>query len=258
MLIQEWPAHDYAIGSYIQASIADNYLNYLTIKPTDQVLDIGCGNGVFSRKILDKIPHGSLLGIDASENMLQLARKAMANYPNASCQQADVLTMKFDKQFDYIVSFWCLHWCAFDIETVFLNIYHALKPGGKVLTLFPSGDDSFMRSYHTIKSSGEFSCLNQFTPPVDFQNFHHLEERMHALPFQQIIVEHFKHELMLPSLDIFRKFVNGLAFFHGQIPSDKIGILNEALVRAYEQECHEKHQDKYEFILPIYVIRAEK
>lgn len=258
MSAQEWPASDYAIGSFIQASIADNYLKYLTIQPRDHVLDIGCGSGAYSRKILAKIPQGSLLGIDASENMLKLAREEMASYPNVSLQQTDVLTMKFDNQFDYIVSFWCLQWCAFSIEKAFQNIYRALKPGGKILTLFPSGDDPFITSYTAVKASGEFACLDNFKPPVDYQNLSHLQERILALPFKQTQVERLKHALPLPSLDVFRKFVNGIAFFHGQVPADKIAVINEAMVKTYDRECQEKYQGEYWFNLSIYLIRGEK
>ncbi|KTD22156.1 methyltransferase [Legionella lansingensis] len=259
MSTQEWPAEDYAIGSYIQNSIADNYLQYLTIKPTDRVLDIGCGNGAFSSKVIDKIPQGLFLGIDTSENMLKLARKEMANYPNASWQKGNVLTMEFNQQFDYIVSFWCLQWCLSDIETAFQNIYHALKPDGKVLTIFPSGDDPFVTSYSKVKASGEFNSLNNFKPvAVDQYEFVRMQERIALLPFKQIKIERVKHKLLLPSLDIFRKFVNGIAFFQGQIPTEEIAAINEAIVRVYKQECEEKYQGEYWFILSIYVITAEK
>jgi len=89
MTLQEWPAHDYAIGSFIQANIANNYLLYLKINPTDSVLDIGCGNGIFSRNILEKIPHGNFLGIDASENILALAKQEIAYHQNANVQKAN-------------------------------------------------------------------------------------------------------------------------------------------------------------------------
>ncbi len=47
MPTQEWPAHNYAIGSLIQITIANSYLKCLEIKPTDCVLDIGYGNGTY-------------------------------------------------------------------------------------------------------------------------------------------------------------------------------------------------------------------
>jgi len=258
MPTQEWPAHDYAMGSYIQANIANNHLQSLEIEPTDYVLDIGCGNGAFSRKILDKIPQGRFLGIDASENMLALAKQEIAAYPNAKLQHADVLTMSFNKQFDYIVSFWCLQWCAFAIEEAFRKIYQALKSNGKIFALFPSGDDPYITSYYTIRDSGQLSCLNDFKPPVNYQHFQNLEEKIRALPFKRLKIERPKHQFLLPSLDIFRKFVKGVAFFQGQIPEQQIKELNEAMVGAYEQECQEKFSGEYWFNLSIYLIQGEE
>ena len=142
MLTHEWPANEYAIGSYIQATVAEEYLSRIIFKPQDNVLDIGCGDGSFSIKILDKIPHGHLLGIDRSENMLELARKKIKNYPHFSVKNMDLLDINFTEKFDYVVSFWCLQWCL-DLEKAFSNIYRALKPGGKMMTLFPNGDDPF-------------------------------------------------------------------------------------------------------------------
>lgn len=151
---REWPANDYAIGSYIQATVAEEYLPYLNMKPADKVLDIGCGNGAFTKNILMKVPQGSVLGIDASENMLHLAQDVSKEYPNFSVQKADVLTMDFHLQFDYVVSFWCLQWACANIQKAFLNIVNALKPGGKFLTLFPAGDDPFIMSYYALKNQG--------------------------------------------------------------------------------------------------------
>lgn len=258
MPTQEWPAHDYAIGSYIQASIASNYLRYLDIKPTDYVLDIGCGNGSFSRKILNKFPQNHFLGVDASENMLALAREELADYPNAKLQHADALTLPFTNEFNYVVSFWCLQWCAFAIEKAFLNIYRALKTNGKLFTLFPSGDDPFILSYYQVKESNQFSCLNEFKPPVEYSHFQNLEEKIHALPFKHIKLERLKHQIRLPNLDIFRKFVNGIAFFQGQVPKEQINLINESLVQVYEQECQEKFAGEYWFIFSVYLVQGEK
>lgn len=258
MPTQEWPANDYAIGSYIQATIATPYLTYLDIKPTDYVLDIGCGNGAFSRKILDKFPQNHFLGVDASENMLALAKQEFADYPNAKLQHVDALTLPFTNKFDYVVSFWCLQWCAFAIEKAFLNIHRALKRNGKVFALFPFGDDPYIQSYYQVKKSNQFACLSDFKPPVDYQHFQNLEEKIKKLPFKHIKIEQLKHKIRLPNLDIFRKFVNGVAFFQGQVPSEQINLVNEALVSTYERECQEKFDGEYWFILSIYLIQAEK
>lgn len=253
----EWPANDYAIGNYIQAAFADQYLNRLIMDPSDHVLDIGCGDGSYSVKIIERVPDGSLLGIDRSANMLQVAHEKMENYPNVSLQQMDVLKMDYNRQFDRIVSFWCLQWCE-DLTTAYMNIYRALKEGGGVFNIIPAGNDPLVRSFQWVKSSNKFPQLRHFKLPVDFERVGKLPNILAELPFKNAQAELEKSAILLPSLDIFRKFVNGLAFFHGQVPEDEISVLNEALVEAYDLECQQKHQGKYWFDLSMFLITAEK
>jgi ubiquinone/menaquinone biosynthesis C-methylase UbiE len=257
MVDYEWPASDYAIGNFIQATVADQYLRHLTTKSDHHILDIGCGDGSYSTKIIGRIPDGTLLGIDRSENMLRLAREKIAYSQNMSVRRSDVLTMDFNEQFDYIVSFWCLQWCT-DLAKAYLNIYRALKEGGKVFTIIPAGDDPLLTSFQSVKASGKFPRLNHFKFPVDFKKVAELPNIIAKLPFKHALVETQKHSILLPSLDVFHKFVNGLAFFHGQIPDGEINALNDALVKAYDLECQEKHQGKYRFNLAVYVVTAEK
>ncbi|MBI2785386.1 MAG: class I SAM-dependent methyltransferase [Legionella longbeachae] len=257
MAKHEWPANDYAIGSYIQATIAENYLSKLKIQPSDKVLDIGCGNGAFTRKILDKVPEGSVLGIDASENMVDLAKDVSRDYPNFSVKKGDVLSMKFISQFDYIVSFWCLQWVN-DINKAFANIMKALNDGGRLLTLFPVGDDPFIMGYYAIKDSGQFKSLSNFKPPVDYSVFDNLAKKLKSIPAKQLNVALCPQSIILPSLDVFRKFVNGIAFYQGQLPETEIKEINEAMVQYYEDECQRKYQGEYQFNLTIYLVTGEK
>ncbi len=257
MSSQEWPAAAYAIGSYIQGTVAEQYLNRLSFKPNDKVLDVGCGNGGFSKKILDMVPQGSVLGIDASENMLKLAEEVSQTYPNFSTQKADVLTMTFAEQFDYLVSFWCLQWSQ-DIHKAFINIAQALKKGGKLLTLFPLGDDPYIMSYYALKETNQFPSLKKFKDPVNYNKFIDLEQKLATTPYQYLNVEQCKQQLILPSLDTFRKFVNGIAFYQGQIPDEEIKEINEAMVEYFDHECRTKYKGEYQFNFTIYLITGEK
>lgn len=253
----EWPAEDYAIGAYIQATISDQYLERLPIKEDDKILDIGCGDGSYSTHILRRIPKGTLLGLDRSDNMLKLAKEKTTEFPNFSLQQNDVLEMNFNDRFDWIISLWALHWSP-DPSKVYTNIYRALKKGGRTLTIFPTGDDPFVASYKFVKSTGEFPCLHDFKMPVDFQKLANLPNIIANIPFETAKVEVIKHSILLPSLDIFRKFVNGLAFFQGQVPDDEIDNLNEAMTKAYDLECRKNFQGEYWFNIQIYLVTAEK
>ncbi|KTD78759.1 class I SAM-dependent methyltransferase [Legionella waltersii] len=255
---KEWPANDYAIGSYIQATVAEKYLSDLELKPSDKVLDIGCGNGAFTKNILAKTPSGSVLGIDSSQNMLDLAQEVSKEYPNFLTQKSDVLTMEFSDQFDYAVSFWCLQWASSDIEKAFSNILKALKSQGKFFTLFPAGDDPFILSFYALRRSGQFPSLKDFNPPVDYSNLDNLQRKLNSLPCKSLTVNLCQESIMLPSLDVFRKFVNGIGFYQGQLSVAEIQDINEAMVSYYENECKKKHLSQYPFDFSIYLVKGEK
>ena len=254
---RDWPANDYAIGSYIQASVADHHLPELNIAPTAKVLDIGCGNGTYTRKILDMVPHGSVLGIDASENMLKLAQEITLEYPNFSIRKDNVISMNYTEQFDSIVSFWCLQW-ATDIYESFVNIIKALKQGGTFFTLFPSGDDPFIMSYYALRDSGQFSVLSDFKPPVDYSQMDNLDKKLMDIACKKLNVKLCKQSIVLPSLDVFRKFVNGIAFYQGQLAEPDIKAVNEAMVHYFDNECQRKYHGEYQFNFTIYLVTGEK
>ncbi|KTC68907.1 putative methyltransferase [Legionella birminghamensis] len=261
MKTNDWPAEDYAIGSYVQATVAQSYLQRLQFKPQDRVLDVGCGNGSFTEHLIKMLPDGLILGVDASENMVELASKLCEVYPNFSVQVMDMQSLNFTEEFDYIVSFWCLQW-AKDLIAVYNNMYRALKEGGKLFLLFPSGDDPFINTAVAVTESGQFPELNNFISPVNrsqYSNFNRLNENLakNGL-FKKFHLERNQHSMLLPSLDIFRKFVKGVGYFQGQVPPALIDEINEAMVRMYEKECQEKYQGQYYFNFSLYILEAEK
>jgi len=253
----EWPAEDYAVGSYIQATVADSLLPGLHLNPKDTVLDVGCGNGAYTKKILKQVPDGSVLGIDSSENMLRLSKEVSREYPNFSVEKENVLTMNYENQFDKVVSFWCLQW-ADDIKKAFGNILNALKPGGKLFTIFPAGDDPFIMAYYALKESGDFPCLNDFKTPVDYKKLDKLAEQLQYPSAAHINVDLHHTTILLPSLDFYKKFVKGIAFYQGQVAEQDIPLIQEAMASWYEDQCQKKWQGAHQFEFSIYLVTGEK
>ena len=257
MASYEWPAKAYANGSYIQSTVAAHYLDRLHIKPTDRVLDIGCGDGSFSIKILELVPEGSLVGIDRSENMLALAREKIAQYPQFSVALLDVLNMNYQEEFDYVVSFWCLQWCPDPLKAL-SNIYRALKKGGQFFILLPRGDDPFIRTYERVKRSGEFPELAHFVPLMNYEKIAELPEIIRQIPFKKVQIESPRQSMVLPSLDVFRKFLNGVAFFNTQVPDAQIPLINEAMVHVFDLDCKTSYRGEYRFDFSVYLVSGEK
>lgn len=97
----------------------------------EHVLDIGCGDGRITAEIAKHIPHGAVVGIDISENMINNAKKSFMAISSVSFMQADATTFTSDKKFDVVVSFATLHWIKHQ-KKVLQNIFAVLKPGGRL------------------------------------------------------------------------------------------------------------------------------
>jgi ubiquinone/menaquinone biosynthesis C-methylase UbiE len=92
-----------------------------------QILDIGCGTGEFSRLLAGRAER--VLAIDLSPQMVRLARERSKLYPNIDFVECDVMTYQLpDNRFDCIASLTTLH--HLPATAILRKISKALKPGG--------------------------------------------------------------------------------------------------------------------------------
>jgi trans-aconitate 2-methyltransferase len=94
----------------LQAAMGEEALALLELKGNERILDIGCGNGKITREIAARVPQGSVLGVDASADMIAFAASHLDGAPNLEFLVADVRHLPFQHEFDLVVSFNALHW----------------------------------------------------------------------------------------------------------------------------------------------------
>lgn len=124
-------AERYESGS---VRIMDAFLAATPIAATARVLDVGCGNGGLSIDIAKLATDGSVLGVDLSSQMLDVAAKnaASAGVTNVTFERADAQTYAFEPgTFDLAVSSFGVMFFD-DPVAAFTNIAAALKPGGRI------------------------------------------------------------------------------------------------------------------------------
>jgi SAM-dependent methyltransferase len=98
----------------------------------ENILDIGCGTGVFSRLLAQRADN--VIAIDLSAKMIEVAQQQSQSYPNIDFQVADILQWQFPvEHFDAIASIATVH--HLPLEVLLPKIQAALKPGGKLLIL---------------------------------------------------------------------------------------------------------------------------
>jgi SAM-dependent methyltransferase len=122
----------------------ERLLDRCSVGPSDHILDIGCGTGKLARDIGSRAPDGTVLGLDLSAPMLELARACTESegLGNVSYVQADAQINPFDSSnYDLAVS--CFGAMFFsDPVTAFSNIGKGLRPGGRLAMLAWRGLDS--------------------------------------------------------------------------------------------------------------------
>ena len=123
-----WDAHTYDRTSEPQQAWAVEVLARLEgIAPDATVLDVGCGTGRVTEALLALVPEGRVLAIDASADMVALARTRLGERAQVWCQ--DALALELDEPVDAIVSTATLHWVG-DHDRLWARLARALRPGG--------------------------------------------------------------------------------------------------------------------------------
>lgn len=118
-----WNAADYAANAGFVPALGNAALELLAPKPGEAILDLGCGDGVLTKRIAEA--GADVLGVDPSEAMLAAARAL-----GLQVQVADGQALPFDNRFDAVFSNAALHWMP-NQPAVAAGVFRALKPGGR-------------------------------------------------------------------------------------------------------------------------------
>ena len=103
-------------------------------QPGEQVLDIGCGSGTTSFTLAQQVgPSGHVLGVDISEQLVEIARAAIPDDAPIAFRCADAATAALPHgQFDLLFSRFGVMFFD-DPVAAFAHMRGALKPGGRTV-----------------------------------------------------------------------------------------------------------------------------
>lgn len=132
-LVESWNGRDYERHSSHQRAWGSNLIAELPLRGDERILDLGCGDGSLTRQLAERVPRGSVLGIDAAAEMLEAAGEKCA--PNMVVRHLDINDLTFEAEFDVVFSNASLHW-VHDHAALLQNIHRALRPGGIVRVQF--------------------------------------------------------------------------------------------------------------------------
>jgi len=99
-------------------------LDLLNPQPGERILDLGCGDGVLTEKLV--AAGADVVGIDSSSDMITSAKRR-----GLDARIADAYHLGFNSEFDAVFSNAAMHWMKRDPDAVIRGVHRALKPGGR-------------------------------------------------------------------------------------------------------------------------------
>jgi SAM-dependent methyltransferase len=131
------PAHWAAIQEVTSNKAYEYVLDQLQLKPSDALLDIGCGSGVFCSLAAARVtakgsPANKITGFDATAPFLEEARKRI---PEIDFVAGEMEALPFkDATFDIVTAFNSVQYAA-SVPNALKEAHRVLKPGGRLVTM---------------------------------------------------------------------------------------------------------------------------
>jgi malonyl-CoA O-methyltransferase len=125
-------AYDYDSAADVQPLIASRLARLLPARHARNILEIGCGTGLFSQYLSQHFPQSDLLLTDIAPAMLEVCQQRLLLHKQLTMTQMDGEALTTTSKFDLIASSMTLHWFV-EIEKSLRQIMSRLARGGKFI-----------------------------------------------------------------------------------------------------------------------------
>ena len=131
MTVPTWDAETYHRVSAPQQAMAREVLDRLDLHGDETVLDAGCGSGRVTRMLLERLPHGKVIAVDASPEMVAKARRELGKDADVRASDLAELRLAPGEHVDAVFSNAVFHWLL-DHDALFEALAGALRPNGRL------------------------------------------------------------------------------------------------------------------------------
>jgi trans-aconitate 2-methyltransferase len=125
---RDWNAASYDAVSRPQQVWGAAVVGRLDLRGDERVLDAGCGTGLVTQMLVDRLPDGRVVAVDGSPSMVGMARDRL-DRDRVEVICSDLLELSLEERVDAAISTATFHWIA-DHDLLFARIRAVLRPGG--------------------------------------------------------------------------------------------------------------------------------
>jgi trans-aconitate 2-methyltransferase len=135
MSVREWKGSSYDRISGPMEALGRGVLERLELRGGETVLDAGCGSGRVTEALIERLPRGRVIALDASPSMIEVARERLGT--RAEVREGDLLDLDLaglglEEPLDAVFSTATFHWIT-DHERLFARLRGVLAPGGRLV-----------------------------------------------------------------------------------------------------------------------------
>src|SRR6516162_6696264 len=124
MSTQIWNASRYAANAAFVPALGQPVLELLHPQPEERILDLGCGDGLLTEKLV--AAGAQVVGVDSSADMVAAARQR-----GIDARVMDATKLTFDQEVDAVFSNAVLHWIKRDPDAAIASACRALRRPGR-------------------------------------------------------------------------------------------------------------------------------
>lgn len=191
----DWDGRTYDRISQPQQEWARKVLERLPLRGDETVLDAGCGSGRVTKELVDRVPRGSVIGVDGSPSMVETARDVLAGNDRVTLIVSDLLEVSPELlegagaagQVDAVFSNATFHWIR-DHEALFRALRSVMCPGARLVAQC-GGEGNVAEWVAVIQDLAARDPYAQHLEDVSAWNFYgpvETERRLRAAGFTEI------------------------------------------------------------------------
>jgi trans-aconitate methyltransferase len=240
---RDWDADAYHRLSLPQTAWGTRVLASLQLSGDETVLDAGCGTGKLTAALMARLPRGRAIALDASEDMLRVARGTLASFGDrVTFLHADVSALTLPQPCDVVFSTATFHWVK-DHVRLFAAIFGALGSGGRLHAQCGGGPNLALihaRANALMSQAPYKEHFHGWEEPTYFSTAEDAAARLSAAGFTAVQTDLRPAPTVLPDRDAYRAFVDKVILTAqlARLPDDatRARFLDEIVDQAEKDE----------------------
>jgi trans-aconitate 2-methyltransferase len=226
--MREWNAETYHRVSEPHVQWGMRVLDRLPLAGDELVLDVGCGTGRLTEKLLERLPNGRALAVDQSVNMLDTARRYLTPRFRAQIHfvLADATALPVAGRAHALFSTATFHW-VLDHPALFRSIHAALRPGGRLVAQCGGGPNLerlHARCDRLLHDRAFAAYFAEWREPWNFADAETTARRLSDADFVDIVTSVEPSPVIQPDAAAYREFVANVICrpFLARLPDEKL------------------------------------